>query len=101
MTRKITNIINKVKARLNEQDDNIDSDEIRNARKRVEIGKQKVETERQKEIDKQIKSAEEKRSDAKTDDDNEKYNQVIKRLKDKKKSSKATYKASRDTISGL
>ena len=90
-----------VKEVLSEQDDNIDNQEIKNARKRVEIGKQKVETERQKEIDTQIKNANDKRLEAENDDEREKYNQVIKKLKDKKSASKAAYKASRDTISGL
>lgn len=98
MTRKITSIINKIKIQLKEQDNNIDSDEIRNARKRVEIDKQKVEIEIQKEIDKQIKSAEDKRSETDNDDQKEKYNQIIDKLKDKKKASSAVYKASRDTI---
>jgi|OM-RGC.v1.030374435 hypothetical protein len=99
---KIKNLIrNYVKEILSEQDDNIDNDEIRNARKRVEIAKQKVETERQREIDSQIKNADTKRSDAKTDDEREKFNQIIKKLKDKKSASQAAYKASRDTISGL
>lgn len=99
--KRLSKVIDQVKKFLKEQDDNIDSDEIRNARKRVEISKQKVETERQKEIDKQIQSAEEKRSEAENDDQREKYNQIIDKLKDKKKASRATYKASRDTISGL
>jgi len=98
MTRKITSIINKIKIQLTEQDDNIDSDEIRNARKRVEIDKQKVEIEIQKEIDKQIKSAEDKRSETDNDDQKEKYNQIINKLKDKKKASSAVYKASKDKI---
>jgi len=98
MTRKITSIINKIKIQLTEQDDNIDSDEIRNARKRVEIDKQKVEIEIQKEIDKQIKSAEDKRSEIDNDDQKEKYNQIINKLKDKKKASSAVYKASKDKI---